>query len=197
MDFNHASIAFDEDLKELYGFARKRNGLPLDAGVVHETLERFTLNKYDSVKIAVFRIPVTEAQYISIKEQVLSLEGDETYLYNFFSVLTFPFLGGFKTYKAYTCSEFVSRILIPLGLNMRKDACKYTPNELQYVLNDYRCWDGSITDKLEKNPLSTGGFFDPVSTTRCVLTTLSILSVLLMRDVLSRMPIGRLKRRYN
>ena len=64
--YNHASIALDEDLSHIYAFARSKHNSPLISGLVRESLDRFTLRKNARVPVIVFKIPVTQEQYDAI-----------------------------------------------------------------------------------------------------------------------------------
>ena len=53
--YNHAAIALDEELKELYSFARKQYHAALIGGLVEETVERYTLRKQTEIPVTVFQ----------------------------------------------------------------------------------------------------------------------------------------------
>lgn len=148
--YSHSSIAFDADLKHLYGFARYKSRVPVVAGLVREYPERFTLNKVDDVPVVIYRIPVTKEQYMIGARRVRDVIRDpEKYLYNLYAVLTYPAFKGFETYKAYTCSEFVVHLLTLMGvpLNISMPAYKYTPEQLMDVLRDYEMiFQGNLLD---------------------------------------------------
>lgn len=148
--YSHSSIAFDADLKHLYGFARYKSRVPVVAGLVREYPERFTLNKVDNVPVIIYRIPVTREQYMIGARRVRDVIRDpERYLYNLYAVLTYPAFKGFETYKAYTCSEFVIHVLTLMGvpLNISRPAWKYTPMQLIDVLRDYEMiFQGNLLD---------------------------------------------------
>ncbi|MGN0672985.1 MAG: hypothetical protein ACI4KJ_00905 [Anaerovoracaceae bacterium] len=182
MTYNHASIAFDEDLREMWAFARKKNNLPIDAGVVQEFPERFTLNKEKNVPIRVYRIPVNDEQFNKVHENVMDVHNDEDYHYNFFSMLFYPFAGGFPTDKAYTCSEFVATLLNDFtDIDMDKPCSSYVPEELHIILEPYLMYDGNLMDYREFEPVQSH-FFDDVSPLRVAGTTLTILAALTLRS---------------
>ena len=182
MTYNHASIAFDKDLKEMWAFARKMNNLPIDAGVVREYPERFTLKKEDNVPIRVYGIPVSGCQYDMIKKRVLEVHNDEDYHYNFFSMLFYPFAGGFPTDKAYTCSEFVATLLNDYtDIQMRKPCSSYVPEEIHGFLEPYMMYEGNLLNYRDFEPVDSG-FFDEISPLRIAGTTVTILAVLALRS---------------
>lgn len=118
--YNHAAIAFDSELRQLYSFARRARDLPLSAGLVQETPLMYTLGHSDS-EIVLYRIPVTEEQFTVARRTVLLMLRDGRYIYNVLSAFTYPFIQGLPAYKAQTCSEFTAGILriagIPPGIS--------------------------------------------------------------------------------
>lgn len=148
--YSHSSIAFDADLKHMYGFARYRSRVPVVAGLVREYPERFTLNKVKNVPVRIYRIPVTKTQYMIGARSIRHVMRDrESYMYNLYSVLTYPLFRGIRTYKAFTCSEFIVFLLTIMGVPMRlsKHAYQYTPEQLIDVLRDYDVvFEGNLLD---------------------------------------------------
>lgn len=192
--YNHSSIAFDAELKHLYGFGRLKNRVPVVAGLVREYPERFTLNKVDSVPVVIYRIPVTRQQYQKGIRRVKEILNDpEVYLYNLFSVLTYPLFKGFRTYKAYTCSEFVVHILGIMGVKMNngKSAHKYTPEQLMEVLRDYEIiYEGNLLDYVDDATEHIPTFFESPDYVNDSIATVYTLARLVYR---SKASFGSLK----
>lgn len=133
LKYNHASIAFDESLNELYSFGRIKNRVPILAGFVKEYPERFSLGQAKCVDIVIYKIPVSRQQLEEGKCKVQEIASEkEVYMYNLLSVVTFPLLHGFYTYKAFSCSEFVAYVLQHMNVltNKEKKAFKYTPEDI-------------------------------------------------------------------
>ena len=131
--YNHASIAFDRELIQLYSFARRQYKNPLDAGLVREHPEWFSLRRHNRVDVRIYKIPVTREQYLKGKTRILEIKHDsDGYLYNLFSVLFFPFMKGFETYKAYSCAEFVAHMIRTMGIELspNKLDCMFTPQDI-------------------------------------------------------------------
>ncbi len=165
MKYNHTSISFDRDMHQLYGFARKVHRVPVVAGLVHEFPKRFSLNKVDNVPVIIYRIPVTVAQYRAGLKKLKEIQEDkEEYLYNLFSVITYPIFGGFKSYKAYTCSEFVVHLLETMNvpINTKKPAHKITPEQMEDVLKDYEVvYDGNLLEYVSDPDVTSPVYFQP------------------------------------
>lgn len=162
--FNHVSLAFDKDLSRLYSFGRRKNNMPINAGLVKEYPERFSLNKVDFVEVQIYKIPVTKTQYNMGKLRVKQLICDEKYLYNLFSVLFYPVFKGFYTYKAYTCVEFVLHMLKYMDVNITTDkpSYKYLPDEMLSIIDFPIVFEGNLLEYVECGINDTGTFFDPM-----------------------------------
>lgn len=188
INYNHASIAFDKELKELYSFARKQQQVPIVAGFVMEYPERFSLKTDIDVNIKIYRIPVTRNQYIMGKERIKQIANDDEYLYNLFSVLLFPFVHGFSTFKAYSCSEFVVHILKYMNINLKDDkkCCQYTPEEIGEIFHQYLYFKGNLLDYCSSNDTSCEYFFQNPSYIRATLSSMNIIARLLYRKILYR-----------
>lgn len=144
--FNHAAVALDENLNEWYSFARKQYHAALICGLVKENMDRYTLRRYSNVQAVIFRIPVTQEQYQNVRNMIMGIEQDKEYMYNLFSVLTFPLLKGFAIYKAYSCIEFTTTVLMRLGIPLSKPTYQYTPDDLLELLAEYQFFEGNLLD---------------------------------------------------
>lgn len=182
--YSHSSIAFDEELKHLYGFARFKYKVPVVAGLVREYPERFALNKVDNVPVVIYRIPVTKEQYMIGANRVRDVIQDpEKYLYNLYAALTYPVFKGFETYKAYTCSEFVVSVLTLMGvpLHISEPAYKYTPEQLMEVLSDYEMiFEGNLLDYADTSE-HRPAFFETPNYLKAGIETIHYLLLLVYR----------------
>lgn len=162
--FNHVSLAFDEDLSKLYSFGRRKNNIPLNAGLVKEYPERFSLKKVDFVEVQIHKIPVTKKQYNLGKLRIKQIMQDKRYLYNLYSVLLYPVFKGFYTYKAYTCVEFVLHMLRYMGVRVCTDkpTYKYLPDEILSVIDFPVVFEGNLLEYVQSGNTDTGRFFDPM-----------------------------------
>lgn len=149
--YNHSAISFDRDLTQLYAFARRQKNSCLTAGLVHESTARYMEVKGAEVPIKVYEFNITDEQVSYINARVKLMLDNPEYMYNAVSLVSYPFIKGIKTYKAYTCSEFVATVLIELGiLDSEKEPCKYTPEDLMAALVDYEIYTGNMQDFVTK-----------------------------------------------
>lgn len=146
--YNHAAISLDENLEYTYAYARRMHKTVFLSGLVRENLDRYTLKKNKPVPISVYRIPVTEREYEWIKNIIMRMENDTEYMYNLYSVLTYPVTKGFRTYKSFTCTEFVTHILRKLNYPINKPCYSYRPDDLIPILDGYNVYEGDIRRRM-------------------------------------------------
>lgn len=144
-EFNHASIALDENLSRMYGFARRYYRTPLYGGFVRESLSRYHQNGRAS-RIRVCKLPVTQMQYDTLEQLLSKMELDgEHYLYNHLSALGAVVHRRIHAKDAYTCIEFCVDILHKLGVDI--DPGKhYTICQVEQMLLPYSVYCGPIPD---------------------------------------------------
>lgn len=186
MEYNHASIAFDKELHDLYSFGRKQNQVPIVAGLVKEYPERFSLKENLLVNAKIYQIPVTRQQYIQGKKRIQQIENDkDEYLYNLFSVLLFPFMHGFSTFKAFTCSEFVIHVLeyMDISLNNDKRCCQYTPEEIGELFNQCLYFEGNLLAYCSSKHSDCEYFFQNPRYFRATLSSIGVIIKLLFRKI--------------
>lgn len=161
IQYNHASIALDSELSEIYSFARQRHSLVLTGKLVKENISRFTLNRATNINATIFEVPVTEEQYDEIKVLIEEIYNDKEYLYNLFSVLTYPLTKGLSVYKAFTCNEFAMYVLKLLGHEVQKPLYQYKPDDLLEILGDKIYYQGNLLEYVKEKKVKTD-YFDGI-----------------------------------
>ena len=146
VQYNHAAVALDKNMTELYAFARPKHSAVLLGRLVQETVFRYTLGKYSCVNVMIFELPVTDEQYDWVRDTISRIKESREYIYNLFSVLSTPLTGGFFTYKAFSCIEFVMFLLQGLGYPMDKPLYRYRPDDLISLLSDTVCYRGNLLE---------------------------------------------------
>ena len=118
---NHVSIAFDEQLEEIYSFGRKNPYNPFIGGFVKEQLNEGLMKHADC---AVYSLSVTKEEYEKMKEEVLKIEGNkELFKYNLIGLFAILFNQRIERKNAFFCSQFVATIL-----NMKKNLLEKAPS---------------------------------------------------------------------
>lgn len=160
--FNHAAISFDKELKQIYAFARPQYYSYLLGHLVKESINSYTLNKDMQLQCMVFELSVSIEEYQTVRALVDTIRNDSEYMYNLFSVLTFPVTKGFEVYKAFTCIEFIVLILQQLGYSIEKPYYAYRPDDLMEILHDYKIYEGDIRGILSKENIDKE-YFAPIT----------------------------------
>ena len=112
--YNHVSISFDENLRELYSFARFYRRVPLYAGFVQESGLRYRLF---NTPIKVCKVELSDSEYEAVRDRIDSMMNHkDTYIYNLVSAAAFPLRHKIKICSAYTCVEFASHLLDLAGV---------------------------------------------------------------------------------
>lgn len=127
--YNHASVAFDSELREVYSFGRKHPLIPIFGGFVKEDIH---CGVFEKANCAVYSYRVSAENYWRMRNFVKNFEDhDELYTYNFLGLLGVVLnmeLGG---ENSYFCSEFVSHVFQEAGVKLLdKSAGLTTPSDL-------------------------------------------------------------------
>lgn len=164
--YNHVSVALDEDLTQMYSFARRYYRTPFYGGFVRETKSRYHLGR-KSAQICLCKVPVHPEQYEAITQTLLEMhQKEDQYLYNHLSVWTALFHRPVKVKNAYTCVEFCNEILNLAG--MHTPAGKYQSlGSLWKLLQPYAVYTGPIpkADSFDETYFSKKPLASPVKTT--------------------------------
>lgn len=150
-EYSHASICLNDDFTEVYAFARPQHNAIFLGGLVQESLSRFTLQRNASVPISVFKLSVSEQNYEWIKETIETMKNNPDYMYNLYSVLSYPVIRGFAVKKAFTCVEFVTYLLQHSGYLQEKKRYRYTPDDLALELQDYLLYKRDVRECLPES----------------------------------------------
>ncbi len=148
--YNHAAMSLEEDLEHIYAFARPQHNAILLGGLVQESLTRYTLRRNFPVPVAVYKVPVTEEEYAWVKSTIQGMEEDPDYIYNLFSVLSYPVTRGISVNKAFTCVEFVTYLLQHCGYLQKKACCHYKPDDLAREFDEYLMFCGDVRECFPK-----------------------------------------------
>jgi hypothetical protein len=114
--YNHASIALDPELKEIYSFGRKRPTDPWHAGFIRECVRGGTFRHFPNTRCALLRLRVSKRQRSAIVQAIDSYRSRSDRLrYNLIGLLGVPLRIGFAPKDAYFCSQFVTELLRGAG----------------------------------------------------------------------------------
>ncbi|MBD2844281.1 hypothetical protein IDH44_03695 [Paenibacillus sp. IB182496] len=129
-ELNHASIAFDPELKEVYSFGRKNPGNPFIGGFVKEDLSG---ELFKTATCAIYSCTVSERRYRKIRAYVQGFDEQRNrYRYNLIGLIAIMFNIKFKRENAFFCSQFVASVFEYGGSPLvAKCASLTTPSDLE------------------------------------------------------------------
>lgn len=127
--YNHASIAFDVDLNEVYSFGRKTPKNPFIGGFVREDIESVLFRQADC---AIYSLTVTDEDLQKMKQFIqLIAANKELYRYNLIGLFGVIVKKPIKRKNAFFCSQFVASVLKESNtINFDKDVCLVQPSDL-------------------------------------------------------------------
>ncbi|HKL98557.1 MAG TPA: hypothetical protein VJZ06_01460 [Mobilitalea sp.] len=110
--YAHASIAFDDELDEMYSFARRGTWNPFNAGFIAEDINNGIYAKFRSTTCNIYRLKITENQYTKLREEIeIFKQNKDDYSYNFLGILGVALNIPVKSKQRYFCSQFVAYVL--------------------------------------------------------------------------------------
>ncbi|MFS0724034.1 hypothetical protein [Paenibacillus sp. 1P07SE] len=126
---NHASIAFDRELREVYSFGRKSPGNPLIGGFVQEDMYG---RLFRDASCAIYSCRVSEQVYDRIRRRVRAMHRkQELYTYNFVGLFALLLNIEWRRNRAYFCSQFVAYLFESSGMPLvNKSPLMTTPGDL-------------------------------------------------------------------
>lgn len=117
--YAHASIAFDEDLDEMYSFARRGIWNPFNAGFIEEDINNGIFGRCRSTTCGIYRLKITEKQYKRIREEIeIFKRNKDDYSYNFVGLVAAALNIPIKSKQRYFCSQFVAYVLEQSGIHI-------------------------------------------------------------------------------
>ncbi|WP_019535699.1 hypothetical protein [Paenibacillus ginsengihumi] len=113
---NHASLAFDPGLREVYSFGRKDQRNPVIGGFVKEDVRGPLMS---GSRCAVYRCSVDAETFMRIRNEVKRIEErHEEYAFNLLGIIAVGLGRGLSRRRAFFCSEFVSTVCRRAGFRL-------------------------------------------------------------------------------
>lgn len=150
--YTHSSLAFEEDLDDLYSFGRKYPRLILPAGLQVESLRRGFYKRYNDIPCVLYAFRVEDEAYDAARAIVNEMVNQaERYSYNIFGLLSCKLGIVFDRRNKYFCSEFVAEVLDKSGaIKMPRAYSLMHPMDFTRLPGAIRLYEGNVGDLLEK-----------------------------------------------
>jgi hypothetical protein len=147
--YNHASIAFDKELIELYSFGRIYPRNPLYGGFVQENIVKGTFSRYPETTCQVYEIDLTERQLQKMIRILNIFKKNRNYLgFNVVGLVGVAINKPIFTRKgAYFCSQFVSEVFVRSGLDLwEKKTSLVTPEDIRNTKEFKLIYEGKLRE---------------------------------------------------
>jgi hypothetical protein len=148
--YNHASIAIDSQLSEVYSFGRKTVRNPFIGGFVKEDVKAGLFKQADCV---IYSITVTEEQIQKLNHMFKKFEAKKKdYRYNFLGLFGVMFNIPIKRKNAFFCSQFVAFLLKESNIiDFDKPLSLITPHDLQSESKFHFIYEGKLKNYQTEN----------------------------------------------
>lgn len=145
MPYNHSSIAFDRNLREVYSFGRKKADNPFIGGFVKEDMDSVLFRQ---AKCAVYSLRVTDNQIKKIKQYIRKIEMEkDKYHYNFLGLFGVILNKPINRKKAFFCSQFVAAALKESNIiHESLNPSLIKPGDLPYLADFQLVFEGRLAD---------------------------------------------------
>ncbi len=147
--YNHASIAFDDNFREVYSFGRKKPHNPFIGGFVNEDIRR---GLFKNARCAIYSFEVTDEQISKMKYFINKIKTEKhLYRYNLLGLITFIINKPYQRKRAFFCSEFVAHVLNEGEINEFQKPCSLiSPYDLQSIDSIELEFEGELKDLFEQ-----------------------------------------------
>lgn len=131
--YNHASLSFDPELRQMYSFGRKKPTNPLNGGFVKEDIFTGTYIKYKDTTCVIYKLAVTEREKKKMNRILnVFIRNNDKFLYNFLGVMGISVNEAVEFSNSYFCSQFVAEVLNRSGIKLwDKLAALVTPDDFR------------------------------------------------------------------
>jgi len=131
--YNHASLSFDPELKEMYSFGRKNPLNPIHGGFVKEDILTGTYSRFKDTTCVIYRLKVTNREVEKMKRILdVFIKNDDKFLYNLLGVIGVSLKEPVEFSNSYFCSQFVAEILHRSGIKLwDKLSVMITPDDFR------------------------------------------------------------------
>ncbi|MGZ9582958.1 hypothetical protein [Paenibacillus marinisediminis] len=158
-ELNHASIAFDLQLSEIYSFGRTQRWNPLSGGFLREQVVGDLIRSANrTTRCAIYSCTVNEAMYKRIYSRVQYIEENrKKYRYNLIGILGIALRIKIERRNAYFCSQFVASLFQDNGDPIiEKDAEWVIPEDFRNCSRLKLIYKGDLRDAVRLAGASQG-----------------------------------------
>lgn len=154
--YNHVSIALDENLFHLYSFGRKNAYVAFIGGFVREGINIGTFKRFHNTKAKICSLEVTDQQYYLLYENIKEIEKNkDKYKFNVLGLFMVALNKKMVRENRFYCSEFVSHILKESNIDTSDLSDLATPQDFENISGLQYVYSGYLRDYNLKNENSS------------------------------------------
>lgn len=145
-EFIHVSLTFDEDLKTLYSFGRKKLNMPWIAGYIEENPHKGVFKKYNPM-CEVLSLNISEDKLEKLQEVLSFVQAhSKEYKYNYLGLVCVYFKIPHRLHRHFTCTEFIAWLLdsVDITPDVDKDVSLIVPNDYYKIPNIQSVYKGRM-----------------------------------------------------
>lgn len=163
--YNHVSISFCKDLRQIYSFGRKKYNNPLWGGFVIESISSEIYEYFSETTCSIFSLEVDRSVYYRMRKVIRQFEREkDKYVYSFIGLLGVIIKVPIEREYGYFCSQFVATVLERSGLNLfDKQPGLVTPNDFMNVKEFKHIYSGKLSDYSKEIRRASYNNFIPAS----------------------------------
>lgn len=146
--YNHASIALDGQLNEVFSFGRKCADNPWVGGFVEEDVYEGTFSHFPGTRCALLRFAVTQQQYDQVRAVIQRYKDEEdAYRYNLIGLFGVLMRLDITRERSYFCSQFVAETLRQSGIRLwDRSSTLVTPHDFLLHPSMELVYEGMLYD---------------------------------------------------
>ncbi len=114
--YNHVSLSFDDELKDMVSFGRLYPSLPVPGGFVHEGKDKGFFRRFQNTYCRVYEKEVGEKEYQTFR-QLLYRFHQRHFKFNNLGLFTLMAGIPLERENAYFCSQFCGKMLDESGIH--------------------------------------------------------------------------------
>ena len=147
-EFSHSSLALDDNMSEMYSFARVKDNNPFVGRFIPEYLDKGILKKYEHIGCLVFMKEITDEEYAEI---VIFIDGiknsEQEYKFNIIGLIGCGVNKPFERKYRLCCSQFVSKAISCVhDIDLPRHPMSMHPNSFRVTKGLRLVYSGPIKD---------------------------------------------------
>ena len=143
--YNHASIALDSELNQMYSFGRVNPYNPVLGGFVKESPTSGTFKRFYNTNVAIMELSIPAEKYLAIKQELEEMyDRKQDYHYNYKGLFLAMFNRPRHKIGCFYCSEFVYEFCRNFGIELGVNGKVIRPMDLFNIPGGRLIYEGNL-----------------------------------------------------